>query len=127
MIKRGYNSFGKKNHFYDMKKRVQHFNVKVFSGYHLDCVKSGEQLYLRIDTVKTGVCSQTALEMLDVYYKACQGNKTDKRKYVKEVMIGKYVMTNYGKNRFFQITDIIFNQFEEYRLEDDRSFSVYYE
>jgi hypothetical protein len=40
MIKKCYNQLCKARKYFDMKKKVQHYAVNVYSGYHVDFVKS---------------------------------------------------------------------------------------
>jgi hypothetical protein len=64
MIKKNYNVLGKTHKYFDMKKKVQHYAVNIYSGFHVDFVKSEKLFYLRVDTTRKIVCSQTALDAI---------------------------------------------------------------
>lgn len=75
MVKKGYNLLCNSRKYYDMKKRVQHFAVHKYSGFHIDFVKSEQLFYLRIDASRKIVCSQTAQDAIEYYFKLCKRDK----------------------------------------------------
>lgn len=40
MIKKSYNILCKSKKYFDMKKKVQHYAVNVYSGFHVDFIKA---------------------------------------------------------------------------------------
>lgn len=75
MIKKGYNLLCKSRKYFDMKKRVQHFAVHKYSGFHVDFVKSQQLFFLRIDSSRKIVCSQTGQDAIQYYFKLCKRDK----------------------------------------------------
>jgi hypothetical protein len=107
MVRKNFNVLGKTHKYFDMKKKIQHYAVNVYSGYHVNFVYSEPLFFLRIDSVRKIVCSQTALDAIDYCYKSFKHkDREERRRFIKEKMIGRTVMANYGKNMFYKIKDI---------------------
>lgn len=69
MLKKNFNALGKTHKYFDMKKKVQHYAVHVYSGYQVNFSRAQSMYYLRIDCAKKIVNSQTALDVIDNCYK----------------------------------------------------------
>lgn len=109
LLKKGFNPFCQTRKYLNTKKKVQYYTVNVYDGFHVDFVKSEQLFFLRIDTAKKMVCSQTALDAIEQYYKMSRlQNREEKRRFIKEKMMGRTVMANYGSKRFYKIKDISF-------------------
>jgi hypothetical protein len=64
-------------------------------------------MFLRVDTAKKIVRNQTVLAAIKEIYSLHQEKERDeKRAIVKEELIDKIIMTNYGKTRYYRIADL---------------------
>ena len=108
----GYTEIGKSGKYFD----ARHYNnltsakVIVFKGYssHFSLLEEG--LFLRIDPSVKVVRQETVLDVIDIIYNRHKGlSKLEKRNMVEKELIGKQIMTNYGKNMYYYIDSVLFD------------------
>lgn len=64
---------------------------------------------MRVDTAKKIVRNQTVLQFInEIYRNNASASKEEKRELVKQSLIHKIIMTNYGKPRYVKVEDIAF-------------------
>ena len=81
----------------------------MFSGYKVNFMELEKGIYLRVDTAKKIVRNQTVLQYINEIYKLHSDKERDeKRSILKQELINKIIMTNYGKTRYVRILDIEF-------------------
>jgi len=79
----------------------------MYSGYKSNFVKLEKGYFLRIDPAKKIVRNQTVLDFIDSMYAVHKNkDKEERRQVIKAELIGKIVMSNYGKTQYYQVTDI---------------------
>lgn len=101
----------------------------MFSGYRSNFVSLEKGIYLRVDSAKKIVRNQTVLQVIDQIYKLHQDKeKEEKRNILQAELVGKIIMTNYGKAAYYRIDEVVFEDIESIRLEDaSMSLREYYE
>lgn len=104
-------------------------NLMMFSGYRSNFVSLEKGIYLRVDSAKKIVRNQTVLQVIDQIYKLHQDKeKEEKRNILQAELVGKIIMTNYGKAAYYRIDEVVFEDIESIRLEDaSMSLREYYE
>ena len=79
----------------------------MYNGYKSNFVHLEKGYFLRVDPAKKIVRNQTVLEFMDSLYVIHNDkDKEEKRNIIKGELIGKIVMSNYGKTQYYQINDI---------------------
>ena len=79
----------------------------MYNGYKTNFVHLEKGYFLRVDPAKKIVRNQTVLEFMDSLYVIHKDkDKEEKRNIIKGELIGKIVMSNYGKTQYYQINDI---------------------
>ncbi len=74
-------------------------------------------IYLRVDSAKKIVRNQTVLDFVnEVYARNRTKERDQKRLALKTELIGKIVMTNYGKVRYCKVTDVVFENLAEVKI-----------
>lgn len=108
----------RKLNFVEIGKSGKHFNTNtktpidklfMFNGFKANFVKLEKGYFLRVEPVKKFIQQQSALDVIQGIYKLKDLEKDLKREKVKEQLINKTVMSNYGKSRFYRINDIKFD------------------
>ena len=83
--------------------------MTIFKGYSSNFTLLESGLYMRIDPAVKIVRGDTVLEYIHSLYKLNSSlSKEEKRKAVEAALIGKMVMANYGKNKYYVIDGIEF-------------------
>lgn len=81
----------------------------MFSGFKANFMELQKGIYLRVDTTKKIVRNQTVLQFIDDFYRNnTDKSKDQKRELLKQQLINKVIMTNYGRPRYLTISDIQF-------------------
>ena len=81
----------------------------MFSGFKANFMRLEKGIYLRVDSAKKIVQDQTVLDFINsVYSKNKNKERDEKRVILKEELINRIIMTNYGKTRYVKIVDVIF-------------------
>lgn len=85
----------------------------MFSGYKANFMELEKGIYLRIDTAKKIVRNQSVLQAInDIYKLHSEKDRDEKRSILKEELVNKIIMTNYGKTRYVKILDIEFGDID---------------
>lgn len=100
----------------------------MFSGYKVNFMELEKGIYLRVDTAKKIVRNQTVLQYINELYKLHSDKERDeKRSILKQELINKIIMTNYGKTRYVRILDIEFSDIDATMVpEENCSIREYY-
>lgn len=95
----------------------------MYDGYKANFVKLNAGYFLRVDSVKKIVRNETVLVEIDKIYKNHQNQDRDERRMtVKNELVGKIIMANYGVARYYKITDIHFRRVDEEKIEGNMTF-----
>lgn len=124
-----YMEIGRSGKYFNAKQKTNIDNLMMFSGYKSNFVHLENGYYLRVDSAKKIVRNQSVLDVVDSLYKIHQDkDREERRNLLLSELVGKIVMTNYGKTAYYRIEDIIFEDIDSIRL-DDASISIreYYE
>ena len=79
----------------------------MFSGFKANFMQLEKGIYLRVDTAKKIVRNQTVLQFIDETYRHNTDKNRDEKRYIlKQELINKIIMTNYGRPRYVKILDI---------------------
>jgi hypothetical protein len=108
----GFNEIGKSRKFFDTNSRqeIPNTNLFLYSGFSTSFCLLESGLYLRVDPANKIVRSDSVLKVInDVYSLYNTSSKEDKRSMVKENILGKCVMANYGTNRYWRVEDVVFD------------------
>lgn len=120
---------GRSGKYFNTKDKKNIDNLMMFSGYRSNFVLLENGYYLRVDSAKKIVRNQSVLEAIDQIYSMHRDkSREEKRNALQSELIGKVIMTNYGKTAYYRIEDVIFEEIESIRLEDaSTSLKDYYE
>ena len=109
MTKLKYMSIAKSGTFFNSKKVDKIDDLSMYSGYKANFLILEKGIYLRVDTAKKIVRNQTVLQFInEIYRNNASASKEEKRELVKQSLINKIIMTNYGKPRYVKVEDIVF-------------------
>lgn len=98
---------GKSGKYFSIQNKRTFENLHIFSGYKVNFLDLEGGIYLRLDTAKKIVRNKTVLMIINEFYLVHKEKERDyKRNIIKNELIGKIVMTNYGKARYMKIMDI---------------------
>ena len=118
MRKLEYVEIGRSGKYFNGQKKVKIDDMlNMFSGYKANFVKLEKDLFLRVEAVKKIVRNDTVLNFIDTIYGKHRGSKQKEeiQAIVKEELVGKVVMANYGKTNYYRIEDVLFGKpLEEY-------------
>lgn len=79
----------------------------MYSGFKANFLQLEKGIYLRVDTAKKIVRNQSVLVFIDdLYRRNADKSKDEKRELLKQTLINKVIMTNYGRPRYVKIIDI---------------------
>ena len=119
-----YMEIGRSGKYFNAKQKTHIDNLMMFSGYKSNFVHLESGYYLRVDSAKKIVRNQSVLDVIDSLYKVHQDkDREEKRNLLLSELIGKIVMTNYGKTAYYKIEDLVFEDIDSIRL-DDASVSI---
>lgn len=112
MEKINYTEIGRSGKYFSCKgEKKQIDNLSMYSGFKANFVHLQSGYFLRVDSVKKIVRNETVLDYIDGLYKMHEGkDREEKRQAIKEDLINKIVMTNYGKMQYYKIKDIQFKK-----------------
>ena len=114
----GYTEIGKTGKFFQVKNPENiDGDLKMFSGFKANFMSLERGVYLRVDTAKKIVRNQTVLDYInEIYAQNKHKERDEKRLILKTELLGKIIMTNYGKARYLKVIDVIFESVEEIKL-----------
>lgn len=108
----GYSEIGRSKKYFDntSRREVPNTNLFLYSGYSTSFSLLEGGLYLRVDPVNKIVRSESVLKLInELYGQYSSASKEEKRNVVKENLIGKCVMANYGTNRYWKVEAVLFD------------------
>ena len=108
----GYTEIGRSGKYFDAKhfQPLESAKVTVFKGYSSNFSLLDEGLFLRMDPSVKVVRQETVLDVIDIIYNRNKGlSKLEKRNMVEKELIGKQIMSNYGKNMYYCIDSVLFD------------------
>lgn len=121
---------GKSRKFFDAKKktRIEGTNLTLFEGYAANFCFLESGLYLKVDAATKIVRTETVLDEIDRVYNIHDSkSKEEKRALLKEALIGKTIMANYGNSRCWRIDDLEFDKpIDEYKMDEAQTLAEYY-
>ena len=83
--------------------------LAIYPGYKANFLLAEAGMFLRVDPTNKLIQNMSVLEFINKQYSLHSDRTRDeKRQCVKEALIGKIVMTNYGKVRYEKVEDIEF-------------------
>ncbi|XP_031505882.1 uncharacterized protein LOC116268318 [Nymphaea colorata] len=123
-----YTEIGRTGRYFNCNgERQQMDNLYLYSGFKANFVHLEAGYFLRVDSVKKVVRTETVLEYIDSFYRMYEGKDRDeKRMALKESLIGTIVMTNYGKMQYYKVKNVLFIKGEEVMLDENLSMTKYY-
>lgn len=99
-----YMEIGRSGKYFNTKEKVNIDNLMMFSGYRSNFVLLENGYYLRVDSAKKIVRNQSVLEIIDHLYKINKDRDREERRNILQAeLIGKVIMTNYGKTAYYKI------------------------
>ena len=117
-----YTEIGRTNKFFNIKEMEKMDNIMLFSGFRSNFTTLESGTFLRVDTAKKIVRTETVLQTINGIYKLHGDKERDeKRELVKNELIGRIVMTNYGKTRYYKVEEILFLNLEMVYLDGDKT------
>lgn len=126
----GYTQIGKSGKFFQVKnfQKIDE-SLKMYSGFKANFMNLEKGIFLRVDTAKKIVRNETVLDFINsVYAKNKHKQRDEKRNILKGELIGKIIMTNYGKTRYVKVTDVVFSTVDEIKLNGtDTTLRAFYE
>lgn len=124
-----YMEIGRSGKYFNCKNKTKIDNLLMFSGYRSNFVLLENGFYLRVDSAKKIVRTQTVLNEIDQLYRQHQDkSREEKRNLLQAELVGKIVMTNYGKAAYYRIEEIVFEEIDSIKLEDcSMTLREYYE
>ena len=118
LLRKRYAELGKAKKYFNIEKfaNVQNM-VKIFSGYQANFIQKGKNMYLRVNPAHKIVRMEKVLTVINnVYSSNSKEEREFKREKVKEALIGKTVVTNYGKTRYLYVTDVVFEKVDDVKI-----------
>ena len=89
----------------------------MFSGYRSNFVLLENGFYLRVDSAKKIVRNQSVLDVVDQIYAINKHlERQERRNLLQTELVGKIIMTNYGKTAYYRIEEVIFEEIDSIRL-----------
>ena len=124
-----YMEIGRSGKYFNTKQKTQIDNLMMFSGYRSNFVLLENGFYLRVDSAKKIVRNQSVLDVIDqIYAKTKDLDREERRNMLQSELVGKVIMTNYGKTAYYRIEEIVFEDINSIKLEDASiSLREYYE
>lgn len=124
MSRLNYVEIGRTSKFFDTKNRTEFDGLFMYPGFQASFNRLEGGVYLKVDSANKIVNNKNVLQVIDGIYKKYQNeDKERKRDLIKEELVNKIIMTNYGKPRYYRIEDIDFRQAAEVML-DNTSMSI---
>lgn len=108
----GFMEIGKSRKYFDSKskKQIAGTDLTIYQGFETSFVSLENGIYLKVDTTNKIVRNKTVLQCInEIYSKYPTLSKDEKRAMIREKMIGKCVMSDYGNSRYWRIDDIVFD------------------
>ncbi len=105
--------FGRSSKYFNLEKSasIPDTNLRIFHGYLTSFNHYESGFFLKIDVSHKIIRTETVLNYVDELYNKYQDiSKDEKRKRVKEALIGRTVLAMYGNYRYWRIDDIIFDR-----------------
>ena len=104
MRKLDYMEIGKSGKFFNTKDKATIDNLIMYSGYKANFVQLEKGYLLRVDPAKKIVRNETVLQFIDAFYQMHKDkDKEERRTLLKNELINKIVMSNYGKSMYHKI------------------------
>jgi hypothetical protein len=106
-----YTEIGRSRKYFDSQHYTQLDSAKVivYKGYSSGFSLLEAGLFLRMDPAVKIVRNETALDIINrVYALNSSLSKQEKRLVVSQELVGKMVMTNYGRNAYHIIEEVLF-------------------
>lgn len=127
MSRLNYVEIGRSGKFFNAKDKTPIDNLVMYGGYKANFVYLEKGFFLRVDPAKKIVRSDTVLSVIDSIYQTNKDkDKEERRQLVRNELINKIVMSNYGKTRYYKITDINFVDISTIKLDENLSLIDYY-
>lgn len=108
----GFMEIGKSRKYFDSKskKQIAGTDLTIYQGFETSFMNLEGGIYLKVDTTNKIVRNKTVLESInEIYSKNGSLSKEDKRSLIREKMVGKCIMSDYGNSRYWRIDDILFD------------------
>ena len=107
--------FGRTSKFYDPSKscEIEQTKLLIYHGFHTSFNNYDGGFFLRIDISHKIVRTDTVLQLIDRIYNDERNQeraKDEKRRLVKEALVGKVVLAMYGNYRYWRIDDVLFDK-----------------
>ena len=107
--------FGRTSKFYDPSKSMEIDQTKllIYHGFHTSFNNYDGGFFLRIDISHKIVRTDTVLNLIDRIYNDERNQdkpKDEKRRLVREALVGKVVLAMYGNYRYWRIDDVLFEK-----------------
>jgi hypothetical protein len=114
-----YMEIGRSGKYFNAKQKTHIDNLMMFSGYRSNFVLLENGYYLRVDSAKKIVRNQSVLDIIDQVYKIhSDKDREEKRNLLQAELVGKVIMTNYGKAAYYRIEEVVFDDIDTIKLED---------
>jgi aubergine-like protein len=129
MRRLNYIEIGRSGKYFNASEKTHIDNLMMFSGYRSNFVLLENGFYLRVDSAKKIVRNQTVLQAVDEVYKYHQEKEKEERRAILQgELVGKIVMTNYGKTSYHRIEEVVFQELDSVHLQDaNMSLREYYQ
>ena len=109
----GFVEIGKSNKYFNPKSRrpVENTGVVLFNGFETSfSVRQDGALYLQVESMTRIVQDRSVLDFInDIYGKNKHLSRDEKRSILKDELIGRAIMANYGNSKHWIIEDIKFD------------------
>lgn len=116
--------FGRSSKYFNLDKSasIPDTNLRIFHGYLTSFNHYESGFYLKIDVSHKIIRTETVLNYIDDIYNKSQGlSKDDKRKKVRDALVGRTVLAMYGNYRYWRIDDVIFDKdCDTFEFEDEK-------
>ena len=116
--------FGRSSKYFNLDKSasIPDTNLRIFHGYLTSFNYYESGFYLKIDVSHKIIRTETVLSYIDDIYNKNHGlSKDDKRKRVRDNLVGRTVLAMYGNYRYWRIDDIVFDKdCESFEFEDEK-------
>ena len=95
----------------NLKRELQGTNINIYSGFETSFINYEKNFFLRLDISNKIVRTDTILDYINQLYNVNDGkSKEEKRRIVKEELVGRTILANYGTHRYYRIDDVIFDR-----------------
>lgn len=116
--------FGRSSKYFNLEKSaaIPDTNLRIFHGYLTSFNHYESGFFLKIDVSHKIIRTETVLNYIDEIYSNTQNlSKEDKRRRVKDCLVGKTVLAMYGNYRYWRIDDIIFDiDCDHFQFDDEK-------